>query len=59
MAQNKARADHIKSILMKEGFLVKVKAVYKNVAAEENFYEIYVPQSEAQEVHTILMENGF
>ena len=59
MAQTKAIADHITDLLNQEGFLVKVKPVYKNVSDEENYYEILVPQTEAQEVHDILMENGY
>lgn len=59
MAQNKATADHIKNILAHEGFLVKLKPVYKNVPEEENYYEILVLQSEVQEVHNALMDNGY
>lgn len=59
MAQTRTIADRITDLLIKEGFLIKVKPVYKNVLDEENYYEILVPQTEAQEVHDILMENGY
>ncbi|HHY82276.1 MAG TPA: hypothetical protein GX505_06310 [Clostridiales bacterium] len=59
MAQSKTIADHIYQLLTKEGFLIKIKPVYKNIPEEENFYEILVPQTEVQEVHAILMENGY
>lgn len=59
MAQSKTIADHIRDLLSNEGFLIKLKPVYKNVPDEENYYEILVPQTEAQEVHDILMENGY
>jgi len=59
MTQTKDIADHIHELLTGEGFLIKIKPVYKNVTDEENYYEILVPQTEVQEVHTILMENGF
>ncbi|MDD3465248.1 MAG: hypothetical protein PHH07_07205 [Candidatus Cloacimonetes bacterium] len=59
MAQTKNTANHIRDLLTKEGFLIKIKPVYKNVSDEENYYEILVPQTEVQEVHTILMENGY
>jgi len=59
MAQTKTIADQITDLLNKEGFLIKVKPVYKNVPDEENYYEILVPQTEVQEVHDILMENGY
>lgn len=59
MAQSKVIADHISDILNKEGFMVKIKPVYKNISDEDNYYEILVPQTEAQEVQDILMENGY
>jgi hypothetical protein len=58
MAQTKD-SNHINDLLTREGFLIKIKPVYKNVPDEENYYEILVPQTEVQEVHTILMENGY
>ena len=59
MAQNKGTADHINNLLTREGFLIKIKPVYRNVPDENNYYEILVPQTEVQEVHTILMDNGY
>jgi hypothetical protein len=52
-------ADHIIELLTKEGFLVKIKPIYKNVTEQENCYEVLVTQSEAQEVRDILMDNGY
>lgn len=59
MAQSKRIADHINDLLSVEGFMVKLKPIYKNVPDEDNYYEVLVPQTEAQEVHMILMENGY
>jgi len=59
MAQTKETAEQIRNVLTAEGFLVKLKPVYKNVSSEENYYEILVPKSEANEAHDILMEKGF
>ena len=59
MAQTRLIADHINELLTKEGFLVKMKPIYKNIADQDNYYEVLVPQSEAEEVHGILMENGY
>ncbi|HOB19723.1 MAG TPA: hypothetical protein PK830_09515 [Candidatus Atribacteria bacterium] len=59
LAQTKPIADHIFELLTKEGFLVKLKPLYKNVPDDDNYYEVLAPQSEAQEVHNILMEHGF
>ena len=36
-----------------------MKPVYQNVTPEENCYEVLVPQSEAEEAHDILIENGY
>jgi len=59
MAHNKELADNILDLLSKEGIMYKLKPVYKNVAPENNCYEILVPQIEAREVQNILMENGY
>ncbi|HZJ57398.1 MAG TPA: hypothetical protein VFD89_04070 [Clostridia bacterium] len=59
MAHRKRDADAIEGILGDENIPYKIKPVYKNIAPEDNCFEILVPQSEAGEVHNILMENGF
>ena len=59
MAQNKETADQINDLLTAEGFLKRIKPVYKNVPDQDNYYEILVPQTEVQEVHNILMDHGF
>lgn len=59
MAHNKELADSISDLLSKEGIMYKLKPVYKNVAPEDNCYEVLVPQIEAREVQDILMENGY
>lgn len=59
MAQNRMMGEQIQTMLVKEGFLVKLKPVYKNVPSEENYYEVLVLKSEVKEVHSILMENGY
>lgn len=59
MAQGKDTADKIRDILTQEGFLIKIKPVYKNVVSENNYFEIMVPKSEAHEVHKLLVEYGY
>ena len=59
MARTKDIADSINNLLSKEGFWIKLKPVYRNVSIQDNYYEILVPESEAEEVHAILMENGY
>ena len=59
VAHQKTVADHIKELLTQEGFLIELKPIYKNLDNDDNYFEILVPQSEAQEVQIILMENGY
>ncbi|NLO83148.1 MAG: hypothetical protein GX094_08855 [Clostridiales bacterium] len=56
MAEGKAKADKIVELLTTEGFLVKIKPVYKNLAPEDNFFEVIVPKSEAHEAHRAITE---
>ncbi|MCM8900716.1 hypothetical protein KVG29_05670 [Caldicoprobacter algeriensis] len=59
MAQGKEMSEKIGDLLTKEGFLIKIKPIYKNVAPENNYYKIMVPKSEASEAHKVLMENKY
>lgn len=56
MVQGKKLADSIEDKLTKEGFIVKIIPVYKNVSPEENYYELMVPESEAEEVQLVLFD---
>lgn len=47
-------AIKIRDKLMKEGFLVKVKLFSKE--GENETYEILVPEFEAQDAHTVLID---
>jgi len=42
-----------------EGILVKIKGVYKQKTENDNYYEILVLESEAEEAKDILVEKGF
>ena len=53
MAQTKDTADRIRDLLTMEGFLIKIKPVYRNVSEEENYYEILVPQTEVESAYHI------
>ncbi|NLI60057.1 MAG: hypothetical protein GX375_01335 [Clostridiales bacterium] len=59
MAHNKAISEAIENLLREEDILFHMKPVYQNVTPEENCYEVLVPQSEAEEAHDILIENGY
>ena len=38
--------------------MVKLKPLYKNTPEDENYYEVHVLESEAEEAREILMEKG-
>ncbi len=59
VAYSKEIAEAIENLLKDENILYKTKSVYKNMDPKENYYEILVPQSEATEAHSILMESGY
>lgn len=58
LAKSSDAAKNIESLLSAEGILVKIKPLYKKVSESENYYEIYVLESEAEEARDILMEKG-
>ena len=59
MAKGKDRCDKITAALSADGVLVKIKPAYKNVPDAENYYQICVLQSEADQARQVLIENGF
>ena len=58
MAKSEKGAMEIEDMLKREGFMVKHRAVYRNVPSSENYYEILVLGAEAEEARQVLMENG-
>jgi len=59
MAKGKDRCDKITSALSADGVLVRVRPAYKNVSDSENYYQICVLKSEAEQAKHVLLENGF
>lgn len=57
MVHTMQRARQAQQCLADEGILCRVRAVYKGVAEQENYYEIRVLQVEASEAQSILMEH--
>ena len=57
IAKSAESAAEAQKILKDEGFLTKLREVYKGVPPEQNMYEIRVLASEAQEAREILLEN--
>ncbi len=59
IAQSKKMSEIIEKLLTEEGMLVKVQAVSKKLESEQGYYEILVPESEAEEAQNILYEKGY
>jgi len=59
VATNRTVAEELKEFLTKEGFLVKIRMLNKKGQKENGYYEILVPEAEAEEVHGILLNKGF
>ncbi len=59
MAQNGSVAQKLKEVLEKEGILVKLRPINREVGKEETGFEVLVPESEVSEAHSIIIETGF
>jgi hypothetical protein len=57
LAHNKIKAEKIKDYLLREGLLVKTQPV-GNGSVQEGYYEVMVPEFEAEEAQGILFELG-
>lgn len=55
LAQNKNEAEKIKSVLVEEGVLVKLRTVNpSSIVKKDRCIEILVPKSEVEEAHEII-----
>ena len=59
MAQSKEIVTKLQEILEKEGLLVKIRPISKNLENNDNYYEVLVPESEVEEAHSIIIDTGF
>lgn len=59
MAQSKEIVMKLQEILEKEGLLVKIRPISKNLENNDNYYEVLVPESEVEEAHSIIIDTGF
>jgi hypothetical protein len=59
IAQNKKMADKLERLLTEEGMLVKTQPVYKKIESESGYFEVLVPEGEAEEAQNILYETGY
>lgn len=58
IAQNRKIADRIERLLTEEGMLVKIQPISKKIEDRDGYYEILVPEGEAEEAQNILYETG-
>ncbi|SNX54829.1 hypothetical protein [Thermoanaerobacterium sp. RBIITD] len=58
MAHSMEIAEKVKDVLTKEGFLVKLKPLNKNLDNSEGYCEVMVPNSEAQDAQNTIIEYG-
>ena len=56
IAKNAESAVRIRSLLKAEGFMVKIRRVFKDVPREENCFEVRVLASEAEEARDVLVD---
>ncbi|NLT17237.1 MAG: glutamate decarboxylase [Clostridiales bacterium] len=56
IAKNADSAIRIRSLLKAEGFMVKIRRVFKDVPREENCFEVRVLASEAEEARDVLAD---
>lgn len=59
MAQSKEIATKLQDILTAEGILVKLRPISKNHENTDCYFEVLVPESEVEEAHGVIIENGF
>lgn len=58
MAKSLQLAQIIYDLLVREGFLVRLHPVYRAVSDEENYFELKVPEAEAEEAQQVLLNQG-
>ena len=59
MANNQSVADSMRTVLEREGVLVKVRNASVRAKQASNAYEVLVLESEADTSREILLENGY
>lgn len=57
MAQNRTFVQQLQKILEDGGLLVKVRPVSKDT--EEGCFEVLVPETEIEQAHEMIIENGY
>jgi len=58
IAKNKKMAEKVQELLTQEGMLVKIQPVSKGADRMDGYFEVLVPESEAEDVQNIIYEAG-
>ena len=59
IAKNKKAAEKTERLLTQEGMLVKLQPVSKGTEQEDGYFEVLVPEGEAEEAQNIIYESGY
>ena len=59
MSQNKLSIDNLRVALEAAGILLKVRPVNKSGSSSDECFELLVPESEVNQAHEIIIEQGF
>lgn len=59
IAKNKKSAEKTEKLLIQEGMLVKLQPVSKSADKGDGYYEVLVPEGEAEEAQNIIYEAGY
>ena len=58
MVKSETAGQEARDQLTREGFLAKLRPVYRTTNSMENYFELLVPRSEAQEARQVLIDHG-
>ena len=59
IAPNKKSAEKTERLLTQEGMLTKIQPVNKGADQEDGYFEVLVPEGEAEEAQNIIYESGY
>jgi len=59
MAKSLRLAKSVHEMLTSEGFLVRIRPIYRTLSEDDNYYELRVPESEAEEARQVLLDHGY
>ncbi|SHJ31026.1 hypothetical protein [Lutispora thermophila] len=58
IAKNKKSAERTQELLAQEGMLAKIQPINKSADKKDGYYEVLVPEGEAEDAQNIIYEAG-